>query len=175
MGNEPVSVGAGQNTPPLSASEQMVLQQQQLLRLMLEREARQAKKEEDDERARQVRDVQRQKNAQSHSLQDIVRQARCTHLKGGKGRLKSQNKDYAVYHFTFTNARQVIRCQICRMEWRAQDTKEFLFRKGKKIANHTQRGWNEAQEMLASSSNTAGSAEIPLQAAPVPLLSGNDD
>jgi len=53
------------------------------------------------------------------------------------------------------------------MKWLPADTKEFLYRGGKKIPNHTGLGWEDAILMAAESSNMASSSEIPMNATPI--------
>jgi hypothetical protein len=137
-----------------------------LVKLLLLKEGREARKEQLDLDRQVARQSQRDRNAREIDSKVLLKQARCRHLKGGKNRSKVQKIDYAVYPFTFSDADTYVRCQICGMKWRKNDTKEFLSRadkKGKihKIANHTKIGWHEAMEMVEMSSNTAGSSEIP--------------
>lgn len=144
----------------LSAPSQQQASLDAMLKVMLTREARLAKAEEDAEKARQHRELQRDRNAKSSYEDARVLQAKCKHLKGGKHRSRVQVTDYAVYHFTYINMERVIRCFLCKAKWKTQDTREFLVRNGKKIANHTKIGWDEAVAMLGQSSNTPSSSEI---------------
>ena len=141
----------------------------QLLDVILKREARQAQKEQDEENQRVAKQKQRDINAQSAYEDAQAKQMKCNHLKGGKNRIRTQAKDYAVYMHTYINAERVIRCFLCGMKWKIKDTKEFLFRNGKKIPNHTKIGWDEACEMLGQTSNQNSSSEIPMNASPVAL------
>jgi len=134
-----------------------------LLQIMLQREARQANEEQRKLDAAAQKAKVRQANAESNFEDDKSRQAVCRHLKGGKHRRKNQPKDYAVYLFRYINGENVIRCQLCNSKWKEKDTVESLVRFGKKIPNHTKIGWAEACEMVAESTNTAGSSEIPVQ------------
>lgn len=138
-----------------------------MLQILLQREARAAAKEEAEETAKKARDAQRQRNAESHYDDAKANQVRCNHLKGGKNRRPTQAKDFAVYIHTYINHERVIKCQLCKMKWKIRDTKDFLIRYGKKIANHTGIGWNEAMEMLAQTSNQPSSSEIPMSSTPV--------
>jgi hypothetical protein len=135
----------------------------QLLQILIQQQARLAMKEQQEEEARQARDAQRKKNSQDHTAKDLLRQARCTHLKGGRKGPRSQVRDYAVGIHTFIDQKSSIRCFLCKMEWKPKDTQEFLFRKGKKIANHTKIGWFEATKMLEQTTNTPTSSEVPGQ------------
>lgn len=147
----------------------------QLLQILVQQQARLAAKDVAEEEAKRVRDKQREKNAQDHTAKDLLRQARCSHLKGGRKGPRSQVRDYAVYLHTFIDSRYEIRCFICKMIWRVNDTAEFLVRKGKRIANHTKLGWFEASKFLEQTTNTPSSSEIPLQAAPQALAQQTDD
>jgi len=135
----------------------------QLLQILVMQQARLAQKDQEIENQRQARDTQREKNAQDHTAKDLLRQARCTHLKGGRKGPRSQVRDYAIYLHTFIDRHYEIRCFLCKMIWKVNDTVEFLVRRGKKIPNHTKLGWSEAAKMLEQTTNTPSSSEIPLQ------------
>jgi hypothetical protein len=143
-----------------------------LVKTMLEREARLAAKEAKDLADFEHKQAQRKRNADSHFSDANETQVKCRHLKGGKGhKRRGFGKDYAVYIHTYPNAEQVIRCFLCGMKWKRRDTDEFLLRgdgNGKlvKIVNHTGIGWAKAVEMLADTTNTPSSSEIPIQATP---------
>ena len=147
--------------PAPTTAEQM---NSQLLQILIQQQARLALKDQEEEDRKKARDKQREKNAQDHTAKDLLRQARCSHLKGGRRGPRSQVRDYAIYLFTFIDNKTSIKCFLCKMEWRVKDTAEFLFRKGKKIANHTKIGWYEASKMLEQTTNTPASSEIPGQA-----------
>jgi hypothetical protein len=132
-----------------------------LLRILLAKEAKAASEENDKAEAEKQKHIQRLKNAAGRFKKLLIKQARCTHLKGGKHRRNTQAKDYAVYYHTYINSVPAIRCFVCRMTWYLKDTKEFLFRNDKKVPNHTKLGWNEAREMLGTSTNTPSCSEIP--------------
>ena len=161
------AVSAPIPAPPMTAAEQM---NAQLLQILINQQARLAFKDQQEEEARKTRDAQRAKNAQDHTAKDLLRQARCTHLKGGRKGPRSQVRDYAVYIHTFIDAHYEIRCFICKMIWKINDTSEFLMRRGKKIANHTKMGWFEASKLLEQTTNTPSSSEVPLQATPQAAL-----
>ena len=144
-------------------------QMNELLRVILKREAREAQAEEDKQRQIEAKAKQRDINAQSAYEDSQAREAKCTHLKGGKNRIRTQAKDYNIYMHTYINAERVIRCCSCGAKWKMRDTKEFLFRNGKKVPNHTKIGWDEACEMLGQTSNQNSSSEIPMNASPVAL------
>jgi negative regulator of genetic competence, sporulation and motility len=142
---------------------------QQLLEVILKREAREALLEDQKQQQLDAKAKQRDINAKSAYEDAQAKQAKCTHLKGGKNRIRTQAKDYNIYMHTFINAERVIVCCMCGMKWKMKDTKEFLFRFGKKVPNHTKIGWDEACEMLGQTSNQNSSSEIPMNASPVAL------
>lgn len=164
----PAPAQQGQGSPGVSSN---VLEA--LVKTMLEREARLAAKENVEQAAIVKRDAQRKKNAESHFADETGTQAKCRHLKGGKGpKRRGFGKDYAIYIHTYPNAEQVIRCFLCGMKWKRRDTDEFLFRgdgngKLQKIPNHTNIGWAKAVEMLADTTNTPSASEIPINATPI--------
>lgn len=171
--SEPTKVHAPQSAPAASASSQPAVPEtdfQLLAKIMLQREARQALKEQQEEDAKQQRDKKREQNAQSVFQDAQFHQSQCRHLKGGKFRRPTQAKDFAVYIHTYINAERVIKCQLCGAKWKIRDTKEFLFRYGQKIPNHTGIGWQEAMDMLAQTSNMPSSSEVPMNATPVATL-----
>lgn len=138
----------------------------QLLTVILMREARLAAKEEAAEAARKLRSDKLDQNAKHGQESDLLKQARCKHMKGGRRGPKAGIKDHTVYPHTFINGETVIRCTTCSMRWKKDDTVEYLLRSGKKIKNHTRIGWHEAAAMVGQSTNTASSSEIPLDAKP---------
>lgn len=157
-------IKSGEHKAPESATDAATLQM--LVSLLLAE--RQDALEERKEKARTlaVRNEQRRKNAEYNVAEKNKIQSICTHKKGGKG-LKSPKVDYAVYFHTFTDATSYIRCQICGMKWRNQDTIEFLVRRGEKVLNHTGIGWKQAYGMVQESTNTASSSEIQISAKPI--------
>ncbi len=139
------------------------VQLNQLLQLMMAKEARLAEKEQNDEKARVARNAQREVSAKSHVEKTLLKQARCRHEKGGKNGPRSGVLDYNVYHHTFINGEQIIKCSTCQMKWKINDTVDFLIRGKRKIANHTKKGWLEACNMVAQSTNKASSSEVAIQ------------
>jgi hypothetical protein len=137
-----------------------------LIQIMLKREARIAEQEEKVEESKRSKAAQRRRNAESNFDDDKERQSRCKHLKGGKNRLRTQVKDFAVYLHRFINNEQVIRCTLCGAKWKVRDTKEFLYRYGKRVENWTGIGWVEALAMVSESSNKPSSSEVPMAAQP---------
>jgi hypothetical protein len=132
-----------------------------LLSLMLKKEEANLIKE-DGERKRQLQIAAQREKTQSQNAYKIIRlQATCKHLKGGR-RLKADTKiDYNVVLHVFPDGVWQIKCHSCAARWRKQDTKEFLFRGGKKIPNHTRMGWTEALVLVDQSTNTFSSSEVP--------------
>lgn len=132
-----------------------------LLSLMLKKEEANLVKEETD-RQRLLQIAAQREKTQSQNAYKIIRlQATCKHLKGGR-RLKSDTKiDYNVILHVFPDGIWQIKCLGCAARWRKTDTKEFLFRNGKKIPNHTRMGWTEALVLVDQSTNTFSSSEVP--------------
>ncbi|HZS43442.1 MAG TPA: hypothetical protein VFA52_04625 [Candidatus Paceibacterota bacterium] len=140
---------------------------QSLVQLLLEERREALERREEAKKAFEARRKQREINA-AQNLADLNRiQSICSHRKGGKG-LKGPKVDYAVSFHTFINGESYIRCLICGMKWKNRDTQEFLYRRGKKIPNHTGMGWREAYNMVLDSSNTATSSEVQLTATTEP-------
>lgn len=137
---------------------------EQLLTLLLAKEGRELAKMEAEQAAFKQREAKRALNNKDADSKILLRQARCRHLKGATSTAKNPTIDYAVYQHTFISADTYIRCQICGMRWRPQDTVEYLVRGGRKIANHTKIGWREAFNMTRQSTNTATTSEIPFSA-----------
>lgn len=135
--------------------------------LLAERQDALAEKQE-RQRTLGARNEQRRLNAEYSIAEKNKIQSLCTHKKGGRG-VKSPKTDYAVYFHTFTDATSYIRCQICGMKWRSEDTPEYIVRRGKKVPNHTGIGWRRAHEMLSESTNTASASEIVQQVQPIQL------
>ena len=143
-----------------------------LLTLMATKEARIAEDEQNKETARLARNAQREKSSKAHVEKQLVKQARCRHLKGGKLGPLGGVPNYNVTMHTFIQNIVVGKCNNCGMKWQPGDTPEFLFRldgKGvkRRIANHTKQGWTEFQAMQIQSTNTPTSSEVPLQAVSV--------
>jgi hypothetical protein len=137
---------------------------EQLLTLLLAKEGRELAKMQQEEAAFKQREAKRALNNKDADSKILLRQARCRHLKGATSTAKNPTIDYAVYQHTFVSADTYIRCQICGMRWKPQDTVEYLVRNGRKIANHTKIGWREAYNMTRQSTNTATTSEIPFAA-----------
>lgn len=136
----------------------------QLLTVILMREAREARIAEAKEAAVAQRNAKRNENSKHTAEAGLLNQAKCKHLKGGRRGPKAGVKDYAVSAHTFIDRSTTIKCHLCGMKWKQDDTVEYLFRKGKKIKNHTRIGWAEAVGMASDSTNTVSSSEIPLDA-----------
>lgn len=133
----------------------------QLLQLLFLREARELATLQKAENDKIQRDKKRAANNKENDSKILLRQARCRHLKGATSTAKNPTIDYAVAQHTFINADTYIRCQICGVRWKPEDTAEFLVRNGRKISNHTKIGWREACNMTAQSTNTSTMSEIP--------------
>ena len=155
-----------------SVAETTATKLDRLLELMSAKEARILEVEESTAKAYAARAAQREKSTVAHLQKQLVKQARCRHLKGGRKGPRSGVLDYAVYLHTFINGESIIKCFICNMRWKSQDTVDFLVRNGRQIANHTKIGWAQAQGFLMQSTNTASSSEVPMQAKPVAEFSG---
>lgn len=153
-----------QTSKPRGMEEKLDL----LLTLLATKEARIAEDEQNREVARLARNAQREKSSKAHVEKQLVKQARCRHLKGGKLGPLSGVPNYNVVMHTFIQNIVVGKCNNCGMKWQPKDTPEFLLRldgKGveRRIANHTKQGWTEFQAMQIQSTNTPTSSEIPLQ------------
>ncbi len=130
-----------------------------LLGIMMAKEARLADKEAALEVALKARDDQRRRDSENYTVAKIEGQKACKHLKGGKGRVRGQQKDPAVYLHTFTKGDRVIKCTLCGARWMPGDTDEYLTRNGSKIPNWTNIGWARAVEMAEDSSNKPSASE----------------
>lgn len=125
------------------------------------REARLARAEEEEEVRKRNRDAQYARNRQGEDQSIINTQSACKHLKGGKHRKKTANKDYAVYLHRFIDNSQYVKCFLCKMKWYPTDTIERIVRGGRVLVNHTGIGWREALLMMEDSTNTPSMSEIP--------------
>jgi hypothetical protein len=130
-----------------------------LLSLMMAKEARLAEKEAYLEQQLAARDEERKKESERYTIDKIVNQKNCKHLKGGASRSRGQQRDPSVYAHTFTNGDIVIKCQLCGAKWMPKDTADYLDRNGSKIPNWTGIGWREALQMAQDSSNRPSSSE----------------
>ena len=179
MGDNTPNVAQGQTGQQAPVQRQVASATDQqnalLLQILIQQQARLAAKDEAEEEGRKAKDAQRKKNAQEHTTRDLLKQARCNHLKGGKKGPRTQQRDYAVGIHTFITGRPEIRCFICKMIWKIKDTPEFLWRSGKKIANHTKIGWYEASKFLEQSTNTPSASETVSQQRVVLAETDTDD
>lgn len=79
---------------------------------------------------------------------DVIRQqitpdpTVCSHIKGGRHRLRLITKDYAISVHTYIDNRTVVRCLLCGKEWDRFD--------------------KEAEKMIKNTSNTPTSSERDL-------------
>ena len=152
--------------PPAAVPSQDATTLQMLVQLLLAERQEAMTEKQEKLRAFQEREKQRRINAE-HNLKDKFNSQRlCSHKKNQKG-LRGPKVDYAVSFHTFSNAESYIRCLICGMKWKNQDTAEFLVRRGQKIENHTEIGWKDAYKMLGESTNTATSSEVQLNTRPI--------
>jgi hypothetical protein len=131
----------------------------QVLTLMAQKESRTLAQEEQERKNNAQRDAQRVKNAQGQEYERISKQAKCRHRKGGTG-VKDTKIDFCVGTHTYPDNTCIITCLLCKAKWRNGDTREYFLRKGRKIANHTHVGWQEAVDMYNNSSNSASKSEI---------------
>jgi uncharacterized cysteine cluster protein YcgN (CxxCxxCC family) len=127
------------------------------------KEARESQKEIAEAKARQAKEEGRQRDSQTYTQDMIRKQKSCHHLKGGKGKQRSQAKDYAVYLHTFIDGSKVVKCTLCSAKWRPKDTAEFYVRNGKTFPNWTEIGWRDAVEMTNETSNRPSSSEQPME------------
>lgn len=167
-GNIPAVVPAAVSTldpNALMALVQLLLQQQQ--------DTLEAK--QDKARAREARDKQHRLNSQYNEKNDKEKQRICTHRKGGKTGPKSNLIDYAVYMHRFINESVYIRCLICGMKWKPNDTAEHLVRRGEKIDNHTGLGWKDANQMLQNSTNKNSASEVLRDSGQGPIVPDYSD
>lgn len=168
---EPTPVPApvqAQPAPPVEVAKSAPVDATQaLVNMMLKREARAAAKEQAELDAIEAKNRQRDINARSNFNDELEKQVKCKHLKGGKNRIRTQAKDFAVYMHTFINKEVIIRCFLCGMKWKTLDTKEHLVRNGISLPNHTKIGWEEAVNMINETSNQPSASEIPMNATAV--------
>jgi hypothetical protein len=166
-----VQAATEDSAAPTMSSEKM---QELLFRSLLRREEEAAKKEVVESEARIARQKQRAINTKNRNNKLFAKQARCTHLKGGRVKSKTGIKDYALFHHTYIDKQQIIGCFVCKMRWKSGDTTEYLIRNGRKKANHTRIGWFEALELFGQSSNTPSMSEIPHKPAEYETAEGED-
>jgi hypothetical protein len=155
---------------PTTSPEAMMTGLYKLLEILAAREARLEAKEQEQIEAFRKRDEQVRRNNKDWNRNILLTQAKCHHRKGfwkhGPGPL---TVDYAVYMHTFINMKREIKCRICKMTWRPEDTKEFLVISGQNIPNHTGIGWEDAVNgkisalaMTAQSTDKPSASEAPL-------------
>ncbi len=141
-----------------------------LLEILSAREARLELKEREQLEAFSRRDEQVRRNNKDWNRNILLTQKNCHHRKGfwkrGPGPLTT---DYAVYMHTFINMKREIKCRICKMTWRPEDSKDFLVINGQQVPNHTGIGWEDAINgkisavaMTAQSTDKPSASEAPL-------------
>jgi hypothetical protein len=138
---------------------------QELLAAVLRREQRETAEAQSKEMRIAQKQVQAGKNAQMNEHETREKQRRCKHVKGGKLQ-KPGFSDYNFSMHTFPDHERVIKCNNCSMKWKQRDTKEFIYRDGKKYRNHTGLGWHEVFTYLGQSSNQPSSSEVILSINP---------
>ncbi|VVB52661.1 Uncharacterised protein [uncultured archaeon] len=135
-----------------------------LIEFMVIDKAREREKDLSLAKAYEAKDAVARRDNNQFVAAVIAKQKGCSHRKGKTGGKRSkQNIDYNVYHHTFINGDQVIKCNSCSMKWRPGDTKELIDRNGSKIPNWTNIGWNEALDMCAESTNLPSRSEVPMR------------
>ena len=153
----------------LKAGSESSSEMKELLKMMAQREAKALIKDRLEEEARARKDKVRSAGAGQEEMRKKLSQAQCKHKKGRGGpRPGGVGPDMSVYLHTFIDGSQRCKCTICKMYWIPEDTKEFLYRDGKRVPNHTKIGWEECLAMLEQSTNKASSSEIPIQGKPHP-------
>jgi len=151
---------------------QMMSGLMKLLEILSQREARLEMQERAVIEAAAKRDEQIRKSNKDWDRNRLATQARCNHRKGYTKTFKSPaplTVDFAVYMHTFINLKREIKCRICKMTWRPEDTKDFLFIQGLKIHNHTGIVWSDAvtgklsaTAMTEQSTDKPSASEAPL-------------
>jgi hypothetical protein len=154
--------GAG----PAAPLQQDAASLQMLVQLLLSERQEAMQDKQEKIRAFQEREKQRRINAEHNLAEKKTSQTMCSHKKNQRG-IRGPKVDYAVSFHTFSNAESYIRCLICGMKWKNQDTAEFLIRRGQKVPNHTETSWKDAYKMLQESTNTATSSEVQLNTRPM--------
>jgi hypothetical protein len=144
------------------------------LEVVMSREAREAEAQQEKLRVIAVRTANRNKNSAHNEHEVREKQRRCRHVKGGKLQ-KAGVHDYNLAMHVFTDGTQRIRCQSCDMKWLARDSKEFIYRDGKKYRNHTGIGFREAWTMLQDSTNTITKSEIVMNVNPAAQIAAATD
>jgi hypothetical protein len=153
----------------VAAAEAKVNRLEQLLELLLAGQQEQQLEKQAKKQREQAIAAQREKTANKNLQNLFVFQSRCKHLKGGKHKLKADQKiDPNVSIHNFIDGKTVVKCHTCGAKWRPEDTVEFLIRDGKKVKNHTGSGWSDAApgkmsalQMIQLTTNSISSSEIP--------------
>jgi hypothetical protein len=147
-----------------------------LIKLLLQQQKKTLVADAAVETARIARQKQRNASAIHNFHKRGSRQTRCLHEKGGAHRNKKIS-DPSVYMHRYIDGTLVIKCQGCNFAWKEGDTKKYITRFGVKQPNVTRLGWADALEMLARSTNTMTSSEIPTSAKPpvIPLPGGESE
>jgi hypothetical protein len=154
--------------PQLTKMLELLAQQQEFL---ISERAKVAEKERLQDEAFQHRERQIIQNNKDWNRGILAKQKKCQHMKGywKQGLPTPGHIDYAVYMHTFINMKREIKCRICKMTWRPEDTKDFLVINGEQLPNHTGIGWEDAINgrlsalaMTANSTDKPSASEAPL-------------
>jgi hypothetical protein len=135
------------------------------LEVVMGREAREAAEQQEKFRVIAAKQINRDRNSAHNEHEVREKQRRCRHVKGGRLQKAGVHDPNLALH-TFTDGTKRIRCQGCGMQWKMKDTKEFLYRDGKKYRNHVGLGYREAWQLLQDSTNTETKSEIVMNVDP---------
>lgn len=147
--------------PKLDALMALVATMAKQLEISAQREARLKKQEDAEDARKQARVDQYKANRSDDEKTTLIRQAKCSHQKGGKSRRANAVDNFNVSFHVFVTGEAVIKCLSCGMKWRVTDTKDRVVRNGNVYKNHTNIGWAEALLMTKKSDNTMSMSEIP--------------
>ena len=169
MSDSKVATATVSAVTAVTAAEQKSNRLEQLLELLLAGQMEQLEAKAAAKQREAAISAQREKTANKNLQNLFIFQSRCKHLKGGKHKLKADQKiDPNVSIHNFIDGKTVVKCHSCCAKWRPEDTAEFLIRGGKKVKNHTGIGWNDAVpgkmsalQMVQLTTNSISSSEIP--------------
>jgi hypothetical protein len=148
----------------------------ELYQIMLQREQREAEeytqRQADRaaaETAKKAKDNKRVLNDKRSAEKVIADQKVCSHLKGETA-FKRPHKEFNIYAHQLPDGAVFIRCRNrCGMKWQQGDTREHLFRKGKKFPNHTGLSFDDMWRRLPEDSFSR--SEMQLQTPVVTVAS----
>jgi len=139
-----------------------------LLELLLGQKQDELEKQVAQKQRQKALGIQREASASQNALNLIKLQMRCNGRRAGKHEniYAERLNDPNVMMHTFVDGNAVIKCLTCGAKWKGgsgaqNDTREFLFRNGKKIPNHTKLSWEDALQLVQKSTNQPSSSEIP--------------